>query len=112
MLDSNGLLDKLKQEYLGFIDHILLDLSAGYGRPLETAWARQQLQKLQDAELGIGLGVAGGLGPASLQLVEPLAKNFPELSIDAEANLRDPNDNLDLDLAQDYLRQAFVMFGD
>ena len=47
-----------------------------------------------------------------MQLVEPLAKDFPELSIDAEANLRDPNDNLDLDLAQDYLRQAFVMFGD
>ena len=109
---TGGLIYKLKQEYLGFIDHILLDLSAGYGRPLETAWARQQLQKLQDAELGIGLGVAGGLGPASLQLVEPLAKDFPELSIDAEANLRDPNDNLDLDLAQDYLRQAFVMFGD
>jgi len=109
---TGGIIYKLKQEYLGFVDHILLDLSAGYGLPLETAWAREQLQELQDAELGIGLGVAGGLGPASLQLVEPLAKDFPELSIDAEARLRDGNDNLDLDLAQDYLRQAFVMFGD
>lgn len=109
---TGGIIYKLKQEYLGFVDHILLDLSAGYGRPLDTAWARQQLQELQDADLGIGLGVAGGLGPASLQLVEPLAKDFTELSIDAEARLRDGNDNLDLDLAQDYLRQAFVMFGD
>jgi len=109
---TGGIIYKLKQEYLGFVDHILLDLSAGYGRPLDTAWARQQLQELQGAELGIGLGVAGGLGPASLQLVEPLAKDFPELSIDAEARLRDGNDNLDLDLVQDYLRQAFVMFGD
>lgn len=109
---AGGIIHKLRQEYLGFIDHILLDLSAGYGRPLDTAWASQQLQKLQDAELGIGLGVAGGLGPASLQLVKPLTKDFPELSIDAEARLRDSNDNLDLDLAKDYLRQALLMFRD
>ncbi|MDA0734900.1 MAG: hypothetical protein O2909_02920 [Chloroflexi bacterium] len=106
-----GIISKLKLEYSGLVDHVLFDLSAGFGRPLDTAWARQQLQELQDADLGIGLGVAGGLSPTSLHLVEPLVKDFPQLSLDAEARLRDAEDNLDLNLAQRYLRQAFTMFG-
>lgn len=107
-----GIISRLKQEYSGLVDHVLLDLSAGFGRPLDTAWARRQLQELRDADLGFGLGVAGGLSPTSLHLVESLVKDFPQLSIDAEARLRDSNDNLDLALAQDYLSKAFAMFGD
>jgi hypothetical protein len=106
-----GIIAKLKQEYSGLVDHVLLDLSAGYGRQLDPAWARRQLQKLQDADLDLGLGVAGGLSPASLHLVEPLVKDFPRLSIDAEARLRDEDDNLDLAMARDYLRTASAMFG-
>lgn len=109
---TGRVISKLKQEYSGLVDHVLLDLSAGYGRPLDTAWARQQLQELNGADLGVGLGVAGGLSPTSLHLVEPLIKDFTDLSIDAEARLRDENDNLDLVLAENYLRTAFAMFGD
>jgi len=107
-----GIIAKLKQEYSGLVDHVLFDLSAGYGRQLDTNWAHRQLQEMQDANLGIGLGVAGGLSPTSLHLVEPLVQDFPRLSIDAESRLRDGNDNLDLALGQDFLRTAFAMFGD
>lgn len=101
---------KLKREYSGLVDHVLLDLSAGYGRQLDPAWARRQLEEMRDAGLDMGLGVAGGLSPASLHLVAPLVKEFPQLSLDAEARLRDAGDNLDLALGQEYLRRAFAMF--
>jgi hypothetical protein len=103
---------KLKREYSGLVDHVLLDLSAGYGRQLDPAWARRQLEEMRDAELDMGLAVAGGLGPASLHLVAPLVKDFPQLSLDAEARLRDGDDHLDLALGQEYLRKALALFGD
>ena len=101
---------KLQREYSGLVDHVLLDLSAGYGRQLDPAWARRQLAEMRDAELDMGQGVAGGLSPESLHLVAPLVKEFPQLSLDAEARLRDAEDNLDPDLGQEYLRTAFAMF--
>jgi hypothetical protein len=107
-----GIIAKLKQEYSGLVDHVLLDWSAGYGLQLDAAWASRQLLAMQHADLGIGLGVAGGLSPTSLSLVGPLVQKFPQLSIDAEARLRDRNDNLDLALGREYLRAAFAMFGD
>lgn len=109
---SDGIVTRLKRDYRGLVSHILLDLSAGYGLTLDTDWCRRQLLQLQTAELGMGLGVAGGLSPETIYLIEPLIQEFPDLSIDAEARLRDENDNLVMALATEYLERAFAMFGD
>jgi hypothetical protein len=113
MVDSSApdLADKLAREYAGLVDYILLDPSAGYGIPLDSRWAAEYLQVLHEADLGMGLGVAGGLGPSSLDLVEPLINDFPDLSIDAESRLRDEDDRLDTGKARDYIGKARQLFG-
>jgi hypothetical protein len=109
---AEGLISKLREEYVGLVDYALLDPSAGSGLSLDPAWARRYLQALHETNLGIGMGVAGGLSPATLDLVEPLVRDFPELSIDAESLLRDENDDLNVDLAKAYIRRALELFKD
>ena len=105
------LVARLSREYSELIDYVLLDLSAGLGRPLDTPWAREFLNALVVAERGWGVGVAGGLSPATLHLVHPLIEEFPNLSIDAESQLRNRTDFLDVSLAKDYIGRALKMFG-
>jgi len=105
-----GLISMLKQ-YVGLIDDILIDLSGGTGKPLDTELVRDLLMAVAEKGWDIGLGAAGGLGPYSLDLVEPLLIDFPNLNIDAQGRLRNQNNDLDIGLAQEYLRKAFNMFG-
>jgi hypothetical protein len=65
---------------------------------------------ITDKGWNIGLGVAGGLGPDSLNLVEPLIAKFPNLSIDAEGRLRNNQNDLDLKAMSDYLAKALQLF--
>jgi len=98
-------------DYRGLIDYILIDPSGGLGKPFDTEKARDYLRALRD--LGFcGLGVAGGLSPTTLNLVEPLVEEFPYLSIDAEGRLRtpQPKDALNLEVAKDYVDKAFAIF--
>jgi hypothetical protein len=107
---AQNLVDKLGQEYAGLVDYILLDLSAGYGIPLNPQWAAENLKVLQEANLGVGFGVAGGLSAPTLDLLAPLINDFPDLSIDAESLLRDKDDRLDIDQAKDYIDTALKLF--
>ncbi len=75
--DQAGIAGRLSADYQGLVHLVLLDLSAGYGQPLDTAWCLQQLHELRSADLGLGLAVAGGLSPSTLHLVAPLIKEFP-----------------------------------
>lgn len=97
-------------EYQKVAEYVLLDPSGGYGKPFDPERARDYLAALQAQNLGLGFGVAGGLSPSTLNLVEPLAKDFPDLSIDAEGRLRTPEDHLNLAVSSEYLRKAFAMF--
>lgn len=99
-------------EYNGVVEYVLLDPSGGYGKPFDPDRARDYLVALQEEGLNIGLGVAGGLSPTTISLVEPLAREFADLSIDAEGRLRTPEDHLGLVVASDYLCRAFEMFGE
>lgn len=105
---------KVMDEYDGLVDYLLLDPSGGLGEPFNTALAREYLEELrgQGAERFLGLGVAGGLSPTTLNLVEPLARAFPKLCIDAEGRLRDENDTLDLSVAREYVSKAMRTFID
>ncbi|MBI2065358.1 MAG: hypothetical protein HYT62_04920 [Candidatus Yanofskybacteria bacterium] len=97
--------------YTDLIDAILIDASEGIGKPLNAAVASDYLWEI--VNLGIGLGVAGGLGPRTLDLIEPLIRQFrSDLSIDAEGRLRtpQPEDNLCLDAMKAYISGSFLMF--
>jgi len=97
-------------EYNEVVEYVLLDPSGGYGKPLDPDRARDYLLALKAQNLGMGLGVAGGLSPTTLDPVRPLSREFPDLSIDAEGRLRTLEDHLDLAVSSEYLRRALAMF--
>lgn len=92
--------------YRHVVDDVLLDPSGGYGIPFDTSKARTYLEVLMGHNLDLGLGVAGGLSPTTLNLVQPLLSDFPDLSWDAEGKLRDKEDNLDIKEAKEYVQQS------
>lgn len=97
--------------YLHVIDAVLIDSSGGKGEPLNAEKAADYLWSIQ--YYPIGLGVAGGLGPRTLHLIDPLVRDFrSRLSIDAEGKLRTKTDDvLCLDAMKSYLAGSFLILG-
>ena len=83
--------------YLPCIDSILIDPSGGKGEPLNASKGAEYFRAVDDYQLT--LGIAGGLGPDTLNLLDPLIPEFPNVSIDAEGRLRTPKPEDALDLA-------------
>ena len=104
------LADKIEKEYKYFIDYVLLDPSGGTGKPFDLEVLGGYLYALEAKQMSFGLGVAGGLSPATLHLIAPLIKEFPDLSIDVETGVRDENDHLDLKLAASFIKKAECLF--
>jgi hypothetical protein len=97
-------------EYQEVIDYVLLDPSGGLGQPFDPDKAKQYLEKLTRYEYQFGLGVAGGLSPSTLHLLEPLLKDYPNISIDAEGRLRTQEDSLDVEITRDYIQKSLELF--
>ncbi len=114
--NSNIFLLSKISEYKGLIDYILLDKSCGYGIPLDVEFMRNYINILRTidfvADSSTKIVIAGGLNAKMLGTIEQLIKDFPDLSIDAENNLRNQDDSLNLRLTQDYLYRALQMFGE
>lgn len=106
---TQGVVDML-YHYAGVVDDVLLDPSGGLGKPFDTERARELLSAIAEQGWDLGLGVAGGLGPDSLNLVEPLIVEFPNLSIDAQGRLRNADNDLDPNAVNAYLAKALQLF--
>lgn len=98
-------------EYEGLVEYVLLDQSGGYGSLIDPERASDYLRALKANSLSMSLGIAGGLSPDAISVIEPLAKEFPNLSIDAEGRLRTAEGHLDLELASQYVSKALAIFG-
>lgn len=111
--DVAGLLSRLEQ-YGEHLDYVLLDRSMGRGLPMEPERLRPFLRALKHERPDLGLAVAGGLGPNTVQVVQSLVSEFPSLSIDAQGRLRPSGDALnepiDWNMAEEYLRKAIDIF--
>lgn len=94
------------------VDYLLLDQSAGQGKPLDPIKLREYLLELYSADLTMKIGISGGLNSDTLYLINNLIREFPDLSIDAEGRLRDHEDNLHVGSAIEYAAKALRMFGD
>jgi hypothetical protein len=105
----NGVVAKLR-DYIHVVDGILLDPSGGLGIPLDPEGARPFLTAIAEQGWELELGVAGGLGPNTLHLVEPLIGQFPKLNIDAQGCLRNERNELDSDAVRTYLSNALSLF--
>lgn len=102
---------KMLSRYVNLVTDVLFDLSGGRGIPLDPEIAYSFLSAIADKGWDLNLGVAGGLEPDTLYLVESLVKHFPNLNIDAEGQLLNTNGNLDLDKVGLYLQRADKLFG-
>ena len=102
--------DWLQRDYSGLVDYILIDPGGGYGYPLDPEVARLYLREMNARRLDIDLAVAGGIAANSMHLVQPLLAEFPNISFDSEAPLRDSEDRMELDKARDYLLSGMALF--
>ncbi len=112
---------KQLEKYGDSIDYALLDLSMGKGKAMESVGLLPILRKIRQELPGLGLAVAGGLGPESLDVLEPIAREFPDISIDAQGRLKpadSPVDALghmvstipaDLERSAEYIRRTSAM---
>ncbi|MFH1089029.1 MAG: hypothetical protein V1716_01230 [Candidatus Uhrbacteria bacterium] len=79
--------DQLR-EYGDSVDFVLLDMSMGKGQAMESEGLLPLLRLIKEELPDLGLAVAGGLGPDSMDLLEPIAKEFPGISFDAQGRLK------------------------
>lgn len=70
------------------IDYALLDTSMGKGVAMEPQGLLPILRTIQQELPDLGLAVAGGMGPDTLDALRPVADEFPGISIDAQGNLK------------------------
>lgn len=97
-------------EYSGTIDYVLLDPSGGEGKSFDPEDLRPYIREIDQNCNGVGIGVAGGFGPTSLDHLTPLLDEFPWLNTDAEGRLRDPeSDELVLPSAVSFADQVIKM---
>ena len=110
--DQDVLIDKLR-EYDGVIHRVILDKSMGRGLGMDADTLLPFARSIQQHMPSIGLVAAGGLGPKSMHLVEPMVAEFPNISIDAQGQLRPSGnalDPVDWGMSAEYLRNAIAMF--
>lgn len=118
--DPQKVLERL-QSYGDAIDYALLDTSMGKGKGMDSESLLGMLRLLQSSMPELGLAVAGGLGPDSLDILQPIADEFPNIAIDAQGRLKpddSPRDSkghvvatnpADLNLAEQYIRKSCQM---
>ena len=94
-------------DYSNVVTDLLLDTSGGLGRPLDPATVAPYLETIADAAPQLGIVIAGGLRADNVAaLLEPLARRWPGVSVDAESRLRDQNDQLMTDAAGNYVAET------
>lgn len=110
---SPGQLVEKLTEYEGVVDYVLIDPSGGLGTPFDTGFAINFLKELFETTClpTMNFGIAGGLSPKTLpDLLVPILERFPEISIDAEGRLRTIEDNLSIEIANEYLELSENLF--
>lgn len=111
--NPQALVEKLAN-YEGVIHRVLLDKSGGEGRGMNANELLPFARAIRENFPTLGIVVAGGLGPETMHLVEPIIKEFPDVSIDAQGRLR-PSENaldpVDWNMAGTYLVKALELLG-
>lgn len=85
---KKGVVQMLYQ-YAPLVNDILIDMSGGMKKPLDVFFARTIVEAVAEKHPNLGIGVGGGLGPGKMEAIEPLLREYPNLSWDAEGAVRD-----------------------
>ncbi len=95
--------------YIPFVNDFLFDASGGLGKPIDANLAQRFLDDAPWSAL-MQHGIAGGLGPDTLHLIEPLITEFRgDFNIDAQGKLRDADNNLDIQSVIAYIKKATAL---
>lgn len=111
--DSPSEVLKRLEDYTDVIDGVLLDKSMGQGKVMDTNVLLEYADMIHKHMPKLRVAVAGGLGPVTTSVAEPLVSRFPDLSIDAQGRLRPSGsalDPIDWGLANKYLEEAIKLF--
>lgn len=95
------------------IDYVLLDKSMGTGVGMDAALLLTYIYEIKKRLPDLGIVVAGGLGPTTMHLAKPIIQEFPDVSIDAQGQMRTSASALhpiEWDRASEYVRQANILF--
>lgn len=95
------------------VDYALFDLSSGQGKAMDAHMLAKFVTATYSRFPNLGIAVAGGLGPSSMHLAEPVIQTLPSVSIDAQSRLRPSGnalDPVDWDMAAVYLRRAAALY--
>jgi phosphoribosylanthranilate isomerase len=106
--DTGKIFQKLK-DYEDYIDYIIFDFSGGKGKQLDIGITNKCLSLAKKFNISTSIIIAGGLNDSNIKMVKPIIEKFPEVGIDAESGLRNSKDFLDINKAQRYLKECFVM---
>ena len=105
----NDFLDKLGN-YVHVIDAVLFDLSGGEGKLLNVSKSLEYLRSIKERYPFLNLGVAGGLGPKTLNILNPIDDEFETLSRDAEQGLQKKKGGLCLNSTREYInKNVFIL---
>lgn len=108
----SGVVRRLRR-YEDAVSRVLLDKSMGRGIGMDAHGLIPYIEEIKSAFPHIIVGVAGGLGPNTIELVRPIVDVYPDISIDAQGQLRPSKsalDPVDWDMAAEYLQKALEMF--
>ncbi|MCR4333596.1 MAG: hypothetical protein NUV60_01045 [Patescibacteria group bacterium] len=106
------LVEKLREYEGGVIQRVLLDKSGGEGRAMEADVLLPFVRAIRENLPELDIVVAGGLGPYTMHLAEPIIREFPDVSIDAQGRLRPSRnalDPVDWHMAGGYLATALEL---
>lgn len=111
-MDANPqTLAKHLDEYKELVTDILFDLSGGLGTALNADAGLPVLRAVHERHPELGLGIAGGLSAETMYLIDLVAQEFPDVSIDAEGKIRDNADaSLNLTMTTAYIQAAAHRF--
>ncbi|XLQ19728.1 MAG: hypothetical protein ACKUBY_03995 [Candidatus Moraniibacteriota bacterium] len=114
-IDNNprALVDRLgKYAYDEVLHRVLLDKSMGRGIGMDAPSLIPFIEAIQNDLPDIGISIAGGLGPETYQLSEPVMQSHNNISVDAQGKLRESGNALDpvnWDMAGQYLIKMINM---
>jgi len=106
--DPKEVVERLR-DYEGVADHVLLDKSMGRGLGMDAVGLMPFIGAIKSAFPDLGIVVAGGIGPTSMNLLMPIVREYHGISIDAQGKLRPSGsalDPIDWDMAETYLINA------
>lgn len=109
MNDNPQAVVKRLRDYEGVIDRVLLDKSMGRGKSMKADILLPFARAIKESFPRLGLVAAGGLGPKTISIIEPLVQEIPDISWDAQGQLRPSGnaiDPVDWNFAEEYLIQS------